>query len=99
MLQGKVIGRAERRAFFTVIMIKGDTNTNKLAINTRFLNAIKNRYLIYQEDNLLGNKTAMAAETKGREGLKLCCPQNFSDSATLKIKRIAQTKESWCISY
>ncbi|MFQ3547532.1 MAG: hypothetical protein SNJ56_04280, partial [Termitinemataceae bacterium] len=57
---------------------------NKLAIITGFLGAIKNRYMTYQEDNLLDDKIAMAAETKGMEGLELCYPQDFSNPTVLK---------------
>lgn len=58
---------------------------NKLAIISGFLGAIKNRYMSYQEERPLEEKLRMASEVEGISGLELCWPQDFADSAVLKV--------------
>ena len=57
---------------------------NRLAIITGFLGAIKNRYMIYQEDRPLSDKFRMASKVEGIEGLELCYPADFGNPAELK---------------
>jgi xylose isomerase len=58
---------------------------NKLAIITGFLGAIKNRYMVYQEDRSLREKFEMASKIKGVEGLELCYPADFENFSELKM--------------
>ena len=52
---------------------------NKLAIITAFLGAVKNRYMVYQEDRSLEDKFSMASKVEGIDGLELCYPADFED--------------------
>ena len=52
---------------------------NKLAIITAFLGAVKNRYMVYQEDRSLEEKFLMASKVEGIDGLELCYPADFDD--------------------
>lgn len=57
---------------------------NKLAIITGFLGAVKNRYMVYQDDRILTEKMDMASRVEGIEGLELCYPSDFGNPAELK---------------
>lgn len=57
---------------------------NKLAIITAFLGAVKNRYMVYQEDRSLEEKFEMASKVEGIDGLELCYPADFGDLKKLK---------------
>ena len=57
---------------------------NKLAIITAFLGAVKNRYMVYQEDRSLEEKFLMASKVEGVDGLELCYPADFDDLKKLK---------------
>lgn len=57
---------------------------NKLAIMTAFLGAVKNSYMVYQEDRTLEEKFKMASKVEGIGGLELCYPADFSNLAELK---------------
>jgi xylose isomerase len=57
---------------------------NKLAIITGFLGAIKNRYIVYQEDRVLADKLALAAQVEGCDGVEVCYPADFQDPGELK---------------
>ncbi len=57
---------------------------NKLAIITGFLGAIKNRYIVYQEDRTLADKLALAAQVEGCDGVEVCYPADFQVPGELK---------------
>jgi len=57
---------------------------NKLAIITGFLGAIKNRYIVYQEDRSLADKLALAAQVEGCDGVEVCYPADFQVPGELK---------------
>jgi xylose isomerase len=57
---------------------------NKLAIITAFLGAVRNRYMVYQEDRPLEEKFQMASKLEGIDGLELCYPADFDDPNKLK---------------
>jgi xylose isomerase len=57
---------------------------NKLAIITGFLGETRNRYMVYQGNRGLAEKFEMLGRIKGVDGVELCYPADFENSAELK---------------
>ncbi|MFO7956766.1 MAG: sugar phosphate isomerase/epimerase family protein [Candidatus Brocadiia bacterium] len=50
---------------------------NRLSVITGFLGAVKNRYMVYQQDRPLAEKLTMACRIEGCDGVELCYPADF----------------------
>jgi len=57
---------------------------NRLAIISGFLGKSHNRYMVYQDDRTLAEKLDRASRVDGCDGLELCYPADFDDSADLR---------------
>lgn len=57
---------------------------NKLALISSFLGKAHNRYMVYQDDRTLAQRTEMASRVKGADGLEVCYPADFEDPDALK---------------
>jgi xylose isomerase len=57
---------------------------NRLAIITGFLGAVRNRYMVYQDDRALAEKLEMASRVEGIDWVELCYPADFGNLSELK---------------
>ncbi len=57
---------------------------NRLSVITGFLGAIKNRYMVYQENRPLETKLAMAGRIAECDGVELCYPADFAEPDVLR---------------
>lgn len=57
---------------------------NKLAIITAFMGGIRNRYMQYQPERGIEEKLALIKNVTGCDGVELCYPADFEESAFLK---------------
>jgi len=57
---------------------------NKVAVISAFLGGVKNRYIQYHENNTVAERFETAASIQGLDGLELCYPADFENTAQLR---------------